>query len=280
MDKHTSYAELIRQAQLGDQQSMNQLAQLVQGRLFAYIYRLTLNYDLAQDLSQETLLRMVESLKELKQAEQFRLWLYRTAMGKVQHYFRDKKQEQMIHIAAIDKERLSEYASQDHNDGLNSVMRRELSETIFQAMARLKFAYRNVLVLRCFEQLSYAEIASLMGCKELRARVLFFRAKHSLKQQLARRGFSKTLLLIALGFFGVITTTTKGASAASVVSAASLDVGFLATLIGAAGTRLGISIMTAITALALTFSLERFICLLVFLCYLAVCFVVVIYSQQ
>jgi RNA polymerase sigma-70 factor (ECF subfamily) len=279
MDDKAGYAELIRQAQLGDRQSMNELAQLVQGRLFAYIYRLTLNYDLAQDLSQETLLRMVESLKDLKQVEQFWLWLYRTAMGKVQHYFRDKKQQKMIHIAALDKERLAEYTSQSHNDGLNSVMCRELSETIFQAMARLKFAYRNVLILRCFEQLSYAEIAGLMDCKELRARVLFFRAKHSLKQQLARRGFSKTLLLIALGFFGVITTPTKGVSAAGAVSAASLDVGFLATLVGAAGTRLGISIMTAITALALTLSLESFICLLVFLCYLAVCFVVVIYSQ-
>ncbi|MCJ7674879.1 MAG: RNA polymerase sigma factor [Sedimentisphaerales bacterium] len=279
MDDKAGYAELIRQAQLGDQQSMNELAQLVQGRVSAYVYRLTLNHDLAQDLSQETLLRMVESLKDLKQVEQFWLWLYRTAMGKVQHYFRDKKQQQMIHIAALDKERLAEYASQNHNDGLNSVMRRELSETICQAMARLKFAYRNVLILRCFEQLSYAEIAGLMGCKELRARVLFFRAKHSLKQQIARRGFSKTLLLIALGFFGVITTPTKAASAAGAVSAASLDVGFLATLVGAAGTRLGISIMTAITALALTLSLESFICLLVFLCYLTVCFVVVIYSQ-
>jgi len=280
MDENTGYAELIRHAQLGDQQSMNKLAQLVQGRLFAYIYRLTLNYDLAQDLSQETLLRMVESLKELKQAEQFWLWLYRTAMGKVQHYFRDKKQQQMIHLAAVDKERLAEYASQTYDDGLNSVMRRELSETICQAMARLKFAYRNVLVLRCFEQLSYAEIASLMDCKELGARVLFFRAKHSLKQQLARGGFSKALLLIALGFFGVITTPTKGASAAGMVSAASLDVGLLATLVGAAGTRLGISIMTAITALALTLSFESFIFFAVLLCYLAICFVIAIYSQQ
>jgi len=136
------------------------------------------------------------------------------------------------------------------------------------------------LVLRCFEQLSYAEIASLMDCKELGARVLFFRAKHSLKQQLARRGFSKTLLLIALGFFGVITTPTKGASAASMVSAASLNVGFLATLVGAAGTRLGIAVMTAITALGLALSFESFIFFAVLLCYLAICFVIAIYSQQ
>jgi DNA-directed RNA polymerase specialized sigma24 family protein len=50
MDDKAGYAELIRQAQLGDQQSMNELAQLVQGRVSAYVYRLTLNHDLAQDL--------------------------------------------------------------------------------------------------------------------------------------------------------------------------------------------------------------------------------------
>ncbi len=57
--------------------------------------------------------------------------------------------------------------------------------------------YRNVLILRCLEQLLYAESAGLMDCKESRARVLLFLAKHSLREQSGRWGFSKTLLLIA-----------------------------------------------------------------------------------
>lgn len=279
VDDKAGFAELIRRAQLGDQQSMNQLAQLVEGRLFAYIYRLTLHYDLAQDLLQETLLHMVKSLRDLEQVDRFWLWLFRTAMGKVQHHFRDKKQEYRVRIATLDKQRLAEYASRGHDDGLNSLLRTELSDAICQAMAKLKLTYRNVLILRCFEQLSYAEIADLMGCKELRARVLFFRAKHSLKQRLSRRGFSKSLLLIALGLFEVITAPTKSASAAGMVSTASLDVGVLATLVGAAGTKLGVAIMTAVAALTLGLSLENVIWLLVFLGYVAVCFVVIIYSQ-
>ncbi len=278
-DENVGIAQLIRQAQLGNQQSMNELAQLAEGRLFAYIYRLTLNYDLSQDLLQETLLKMVESLKDLKNIERFWVWLFRTATGEAQHYFRDRKKKYMVQISDFSKERLSEYTSQDHNDGLNYLMRRELSNTIFQAMTKLKLMYRNVLILRCFEQMSYAEIADLLDCKELRARVLFFRAKHLLKSQLSHRGFGNELLLVALGLFGLLTAPAKAASAAGTVTAASLDVGFAATFIGAAGTKLSIAVVTAITALALTFSVENFIFWFALFCYVLFCLAVVLYTR-
>jgi threonine/homoserine/homoserine lactone efflux protein len=109
---------------------------------------------------------------------------------------------------------------------------------------------------------------------------LFFRAKYLLKKQLSRRGFGRELLLTSLGLFGLMTAPTKAASAAGTVTAASLDVGFAATLIGAAGTRLGIALMTAITALTFTLSVEKFIFLFVLLCYVSICFIVVIYTRQ
>jgi hypothetical protein len=183
----------------------------------------------------------------------------------------------MVQMSAFSEKHLPE---QNYNDGLDYLMRRELSDTIFQAMAKLKLMYRNILILRCFEQMSYAEIADLLGCKELRARVLFFRAKYLLKKQLSQRGFGRELLLTSLGLFGLMTASTKAASAAGTVTATSLDVGFTATLIGAAGTKLGIAIMTAMTALILTLSVEKFIFLIVLLCYVSICFVVVIYTQR
>ncbi|MFZ0034349.1 MAG: RNA polymerase sigma factor [Sedimentisphaerales bacterium] len=279
-DENANIVQLIRQAQLGNQQSMSDLAQLAEGKLFPYIYRLTLNRDLAQDLLQETLLTMVESLKDLRCIDRFWPWLFRTALGEVQHHFRDRKQKYMLQISVFSKERLSEHTSQDYNDGLDCLIRMELSDVIFQAVAKLKLMYRNVLILRCFEQMSYAEIADLLGCKELRARVLFFRAKYLLKKQLSQRGFSRELLLTSLGLFGLMTSSTKAAAAAGTVTAASLDVGFTATLIGAAGTKMGVATMTAITALTLTLSVEKFICLLIFLCYVSICFVVVMYTRQ
>ncbi len=278
-DENVGIAQLIRQAQLGNQQSMSELAQLAEGRLLAYIYRLTLNYDLSQDLLQETLLKMVESLKELKHIDRFWPWLFRTAMGEAQHHFRDRKKKHTVQISDFSKERLSEYTSEDYNDGLNYLMRRELSEAIFQAMTKLKLIYRNILILRCFEQMSYAEIADLLDCKELRARVLFFRARHLLKKQLSQRGFGKELLLVALGLFGLLTAPAKAAPATGMVTASLLDVGFAAAFIGAAGTKLSIAAVTAITALTLTLNVENFIFWFALFCYALFCLVAVIYLR-
>src|SRR5512142_2597465 len=172
MDLDEGFNQWVRQAQLGDRQSMDRLAEAAQQRLYAYLYRLTLNHDLAQDLLQETLLKMVERIKELEQPEQFWAWLFRTALGQVQHYYRDRARAQAVELSARSRQRLSEYLGEEHEDGLSRAMRKELCEATVNAMARLQLSYRNVLTLRCFEQMSFAEIAETMECKELRARVL------------------------------------------------------------------------------------------------------------
>ena len=96
MDTENGFVQLVRQAQLGDRVSLDRLAEGARQRLCAYIYRLTLNHDLAQDLLQETLLKMVENIKELEHPERFWSWLFRTALGNVQHYYRDLAREQAI----------------------------------------------------------------------------------------------------------------------------------------------------------------------------------------
>jgi len=253
MSDNINYLELLRKAQLGDRKSVNRLAELTRGKVCAYIYRVTLDNVLAQDLSQETMLEMIKSLKRLKfnHANQFWNWLFRTALGRIQMYFRRQQQQKTVQLSACDKERLSKLKSSDHSEGLKSLISNELSEAIFEAMEKLKFRHRNVLVLRCFEQRSYSEIASIMGCSEMAAQVLFFRAKRSLKRQLSKHGFGKGLLLSALALFAKATAPAEAASAGT-VTATSVKVGFTATVIGVAGTKLGITVGTAVTAIALT----------------------------
>ena len=244
--------ELIEKAKAGDYESMSSLALRVQGKVTSYIYRLTLNQDVAEDLSQETLMYMVKSLRELENPEAFWTWLYRTALGKAQHYFRDRKRKKSVQMSTIDEERLSSN-DVDKDQVLGNMEQEELSEAVFKAMGKLKLRYRSVLSLRCYDGMPYSEVATLMDCSELRARVLFYRAKYSLKQHLCRLGIGRDLLLTALGVFGVITSSTKSGTAAGAVtvSVASLDVGFFATLIGAMTTKIGVYVVTAVTAAGL-----------------------------
>jgi RNA polymerase sigma-70 factor (ECF subfamily) len=256
MTTDAGFVQLVEQAQLGDRDSTERLAELAKQRLYPYLYRLTLNHDVTGDLLQEALLKMVENLKDIRQPDRFWSWLFRTALGVAQHHYRDRAREQEIEFSALSLKRLQKYLDEDHDDGLNHLMRKELSEAILEAVAQLRLTHRSVLTLRCYEQMSYAEIASLMGCKELRARVLFFRARHALSRQLKRRGFGKSLLLTALGLFEILTAPADSA-AVGTVSGASLHVGAAATLAGVAGTPSGIALI--VTAAGLSLTLEHFV---------------------
>ncbi len=251
--------DLVRQAQRGDQQSMDRLAEEARRRLIPYVFRLTLNYDLAQDLLQETLLKMVESIKDLERPDRFWPWLFRTAMGQVQHYYRDRARAQEIEFSRASRKRFQDYIGQDHQDGLTWLMREELTKAVVAAMAELNWTYRNVLTLRCFEQMSYAQIADMMDCKELRVRVLFFRAKRLLHRRLTKRGFDKGLLLTGLGLFGLLTTPADSATAGGAVTAASLQVGPIATFAAVVGTPKGMAIALTVAGMTVTLTLQHFL---------------------
>ena len=239
MPDTTDYQKLVRRAKLGDQASMDQLAHLAEPRLLAYLYRLTLRHDLAQDLLQETLLEMVESLKRLKRIDRFWPWLFRTALGKAQLHFRDETTHPTQSLSAVDNDKLLAATSGAHDDALSILMGRELAEGILRAMNSLRIEHRNVLNLRCFEQMTFREIARTMSCSELNARVMFFRAKQALKRRLARSGFGKGLLLVALGFFGRMTAGSEAAAAAIEVTAATAAVGAPAAALATVGSKVG-----------------------------------------
>lgn len=254
MGDYADHLGIIKQAQLGSRDNMSRLAEQARIRVFVYIYRITLDYHLAQDLSQETVLEMIKALKGLKveRADSFWAWLYRTAMGKIQHHFRHQGNRRIEQKTIFDADKLLKYIPEDRQNGLKDLLKKELSQAVLKAMSQMKIAYRNVLTLRCFDELSYADIAAVTGGTELQTRLLFFRARQSLKKQLARNGFKKENLLPALGLFGAITASTAKPASAASLSAASVKVGLAATVVGTVTSKSGIVAIAAVAIAALT----------------------------
>jgi RNA polymerase sigma-70 factor (ECF subfamily) len=238
--------KLVRLAQQGRKDCMSRLAEQAEGKLCAYIYRVTLDHDLTQDLSQEALLQMVKSIKDLKQAERFWPWLYRIAQSKIQQHFKVRQRKAAISESPHYKDFLAHHSGDHQADGLAQLAQKELSKKVMNAMQHMQQQYRAVLSLRCLEQLSYSDIGLAMECNEVKARVLFFRARQALKKRLSQQGLSKGLLVMSLGLFGKLTTPAEAASSANVtVSAASVKVGLTAALIATVSTKLGVATMTA-----------------------------------
>lgn len=246
-------SELVSRSQKGNRESLGVLSAHVRQRVFVYLYRMTLDYHLAQDLAQETVLYMIESLPRLKTASSSSLWawIYRSAWGKFQHHLRPQGHQRIVQKTIVDHEALSQLTDQTKESALEQAERSELFEAICKSLDMLEKRHRNVLVLRCFELLSYAEIASVMGSSELQARLLFFRAKHALKRHLHNRGYGRNYFLTSLSLFGLITgMRTKSASAAVTVTANMFKTGTMATTIGAVTTKVGL-MTTAIVTIGL-----------------------------
>jgi len=241
-------AKIVDQAQRGQAESRECLARQAEPIVRAYIYRVTLDADLTEDLTQETMLSMFESLEELNSPQHFWPWLYGIAQNKILQYYRYKQQKAAISASAFYGDFLSHQPDHREDDALRRLLKQELSSTVMSAMKELKYQYRAVLSLRCFDRLSYAEIATAMQCSKIGARVLFFRAKQALKRQLQRQGISPTLVITGLGLFGQLTAPTESLRSMVKVTPASVRVGLTGALVGIATSRVGLTITAAVVA--------------------------------
>lgn len=248
--------ELVRRAQNGEREAAARLSELAAERLEPYIHRLTLNRDAAEDILQETLLHLVESLRDLNEPKSFWCWLFRTAHGKVRHYFRDRSRERTITMNTF-KEGWSR-CEDSKQTGYDYVIRKELAELVIRVINKLSVNHRTVLALRCYEEMSYSEIAEVMNCKEMAARVLFYRAKKTLRKDLVRHGFDKKYLLLALGLFGAVTAKSEAVSATSCISASVLGVGTLAIIISTLSSRVGMIISSLVAFMGFLLTTHSF----------------------
>jgi RNA polymerase sigma factor (sigma-70 family) len=238
MRNDEKYIELARKARLGDRECLNQLAEAARGPLYEYVLRLTLREDLTEDIVQESILEMYRVFDKLKRTERFWDWLRGIAFNKVRsHYGRRWRQKTAS---------LSQAAGCATPDGLAEIVTIEFKQIVLTSMRELEPRHRAVLTMRCYDQMPYAEIARLMGCTQLGARALFYRAKKALAGKLSTHGLGKASLLAALILFGKMTATSEAAAASVSVTAATVKVGIGAALLALATSKTGIISLAAV----------------------------------
>ncbi|MHC4542520.1 MAG: RNA polymerase sigma factor [Planctomycetota bacterium] len=181
-ESNQSIQKFVTEARSGNRAGMGRLAVAVRERLYPFVLRTTWDPDLTEDILQETLLAMVRQVGSLRQTTKFWPWVYRIAWSKVQNNLRSAR----LHSAA--KASLLCNLSRDGNGGSGSILEVTIHAEKLQRLSalieQLSRQHKDVLHLRCYEQLPYTEIASLTRTTPQRARARFHRATRSLKAQL------------------------------------------------------------------------------------------------
>jgi RNA polymerase sigma-70 factor (ECF subfamily) len=145
--------ELICLAQNGDREAFCELVRRFRVGVIDVVYRMCGNSDVAEDAAQQTFLSAWRSLGSFRPQTSFRSWLYRIAINAAVDILRREQ-------PAVDIELLPLAAP---GNGLQAqVERRERAQRVRQAVLALPEAGRAVLILREYQNLSYAEIAAAL----------------------------------------------------------------------------------------------------------------------
>lgn len=153
-------AELIKKYQKGDIQAFETLLGRHQNALYTFLLRLTGAPDRADDLFQETFLRVLKSLPKYREEGTFHHWLFRIA----NNVARDTKRRDSVrqrHVTTDDT--LIDVAIGSNLRPDEETERRDLTRHVEQALSELPEEQRRVFLLRTHANLRFREIAEQEG---------------------------------------------------------------------------------------------------------------------
>lgn len=178
---------LVEKVQKGDNRAFDLLVKKYQHRIIALISRFISDHHEQQDVAQETFIKAYRALKNFRGDSAFYTWLYRIAINTAKnHLVFQGRRPPGTDIEMEDAQNLGMPGHIiDSSAPEDNLMRDQLEETIFTALAKLPEDLRVAVSLRELDGLSYEEIAEVMQCPVGTVRSRIFRAREALDKAMS-----------------------------------------------------------------------------------------------
>ena len=156
--------ELVRAYVNGNNQAFDMLLQRYQGKVYSYILHIVKNKDVADDIFQETFVKIIMTLRQGRYTDtgKFAAWLNRIAHNLIIDYYRQEKSENSVSIDNDDVDMLNrrDLCEANIEDLMVDIQIRDDVRRIIDA---LPLPQREVLVMRYYNDMSFKEIAEATG---------------------------------------------------------------------------------------------------------------------
>ena len=153
---------LIKKFQEGDVGAYNQLVNRFKDRLLNFIYRFVNDLDLAEDLVQDTLLKLYTHKDSYQEIAKFSTWLYTIAANLARTELRKKKRRKTFSVTELsreDREFIIVSSDVDPSEDLSS---QNFEKSVQMALAELPDDFKTIIILRDIQELSYDEISKIV----------------------------------------------------------------------------------------------------------------------
>ncbi|MDX6484059.1 MAG: polymerase sigma-70 factor, subfamily [Gaiellaceae bacterium] len=162
--------QFLERLRAGDAMAFNRLVEERHGDIYALLYRLTEDPEEARDLTQETFLQAFRHLANFRGDADLRTWLYRIAVNQARNRWRWWKRRRRDRTVSLDAPvsdsqeapLATGLAGDERLDPERQALAREREVALHAALTTLSRPYREVIVLRDIEGLSYEEVASTL----------------------------------------------------------------------------------------------------------------------
>lgn len=183
--------DLVERARKGSEKAYRELLGRYQRPVFSLVYRMVRDREQAEDLAQETFVRVFNNLERYDPAYKFSSWIFKIATNLTIDWMRRKE----VPTVSIDGSRYAtssdeieastitvESKEENPEERLES---KELGAEIEQAIGRLRPEYRQAIILRHIEDKPYEEIAQIMALPLGTVKTYIHRGRGELKEMLA-----------------------------------------------------------------------------------------------
>jgi RNA polymerase sigma-70 factor, ECF subfamily len=167
-----------------DPELLDLLIEQFQHRLFRYLVFLTGDQALAEDLFQETWIRVMERGHQYNAKSKFESWLFAIARNLVIDVSRRKKFRSLDEMADADSGASFEPPDEQGQSALQMLVMRESEQSVQLSLLKIPVYYREVLLLRFHEELGLEEIASVLATPLSTVKSRLYRGLEALKHAL------------------------------------------------------------------------------------------------
>ena len=179
--------DLILRCQKGDAGAMEQIIRQYQDWVYSIAYGMLGNPEDASDLTQNVFLTVWEKIGGFRFRSRFSTWLYRIVRNlaineKNRQKVRQTVPMEMDEAQVLGSASIGAWMRIDTMTPEKAVLLSEQQDLLHTALARIRENYREILILREMQDLSYQEIAEVLGCSVGGVRSRLYKARKALEK--------------------------------------------------------------------------------------------------
>lgn len=180
-------AQLVQQAKQGQRSAYGQLVQRWAARLVAFLRSRVLLVDVAEDLAQESFLRAFRRLDSLEDPSKFGSWLFSIGQNAVMDWRKAKTRQEVQLSASTAGDDAEDFLPVTLEQPSEEALKTEQQEILLRAVHELPAEQRETILLYYYEDVTYAELAKLLGVSVATVNARLGKARNALRQKLGAK---------------------------------------------------------------------------------------------